>query len=279
MIVDVCPSAFNKSQIMKIGDPKSLSSYFTDNERKESKSIISDATVPQTLAGFAMLPQRRLSAQRDSTVATGLLRQRSSSLPSHMEKSSSASAPATLARTEGPGIARSLDEQFGTAMPPNPNGETSGVYSSERNWRDPKSALVHPQRIVFSPNTPPSPAQIAQLATLLETVKTGAVIKWIISRNGSLVVGPTIVDGVKLGHPTLIGGMPDPEGRIGGEVRSDDLPTGGGDPVLYMNNNSWRYSKYSNRKREHLKNASGLFAKLGFPLQDRWIDFDLVLSR
>jgi hypothetical protein len=264
-----------------------LPSYFCDSNESDMRlSPVGRAGISPTVVHSETFPLHRAPTRAEGAKTSVPLR-RSNSLPLLTGKLSLDAASAIPARTEGIEAIACFDDRYGTTMPPNPKGKKSGIYPSEFNMRDPKSALVHPQRIVFSRNNA-DPAQVAQLKTLFDAVKAGSVGKWIVSRNGSLVVGPAIVTenidgqddrdrgsqtgpGAKLGHPTLIGGIPDPRGRIGGEIRFGPHAEGG-EPVLYINNDSGRYSKYGNLTPEHLAHASARFAELGFPIEHHWID-------
>lgn len=131
--------------------------------------------------------------------------------------------------------------------------------------------LVHPSRIVLNRITP-------QLSDVLESIRDdlegGEVYKWTMARNGTLMLGRSRYRcGKKTywGHPTLVGGLREPEARMGGELRFGML-AGDLAPTLYINNDSGRYSEYVDRVREHLKNVGDRFRELGLPVKEQWID-------
>ena len=74
-----------------------------------------------------------------------------------------------------------------------------------------------------------------------------------------------------LGHPTLVGGFKEPEGRMGGELRYGKL-TDNSDPTFYINNDSGRYGEYEDRNKAMLENVAKRFENIGLSVKVQWID-------
>jgi len=87
-----------------------------------------------------------------------------------------------------------------------------------------------------------------------------------------------LVDALKnkklaLGHPTLVGGLKEPEGRMGGELRYGKLRKEDSHPVFYINNDSGRYGEYEDRNMTMLMNIANHFEEaLDVPVKAQWID-------
>lgn len=73
-----------------------------------------------------------------------------------------------------------------------------------------------------------------------------------------------------LGHPTLVGGLPEPEGRMGGELRYGKLKDDS-EPTFYINNDSGRYGEYEDRSEAMLKNVAKRFEDIGIAVEEKWI--------
>jgi len=166
-----------------------------------------------------------------------------------------------------------LDTLYGAALPPRAkDGKASGVQAAERNTGD-GMVLVHPGRIVLNPALNPElPTQLKDIANEL---RAGAVFKWNIARNGQLMLGKSKQpsgEKLGLGHPTLVGGLKEPEARMGGELRFGNPGAEHREPVFYINNDSGRYSEYADRNKAMLANVARRFADLGFPVHTAWVD-------
>jgi hypothetical protein len=166
-----------------------------------------------------------------------------------------------------------LDTLYGAARPPRAKaGKASGVQAAERNPQD-GMVLVHPGRIVLNPVLNPElPAQLKEVG---DELKAGAVFKWNIARNGQLMLAKSKQpsgEKLGLGHPTLVGGLKEPEARMGGELRFGKPGANDREPVFYINNDSGRYSEYADRNKAMLANVASRFADLGFPVETQWVD-------
>ena len=75
-----------------------------------------------------------------------------------------------------------------------------------------------------------------------------------------------------LGHPTLVGGLGEPEARMGGELHYGKLHEDDAEPAFYINNDSGRYSEYADRNEEMLKNVAKHFGEIGFPVKEKWVE-------
>lgn len=75
-----------------------------------------------------------------------------------------------------------------------------------------------------------------------------------------------------LGHPTLVGGFKEPEGRMGGELRYGKLHQDDPESTFYINNDSGRYGEYADRSPAMLQNIAERFKDLGIPVKKKWID-------
>ena len=166
-----------------------------------------------------------------------------------------------------------LDTLYGAARPPRAkSGKESGVQAAERNPQD-GMVLVHPGRIVLNPIL--TPELQARLKEIGDELKAGAVFKWNISRNGQLMLAKSKQpsgEKLGLGHPTLVGGLKEPEARMGGELRFGKPGAKDREPVFYINNDSGRYSEYADRNKAMLANVASRFADLGFPVATQWVD-------
>lgn len=165
-----------------------------------------------------------------------------------------------------------LDAMYGAARPPRAKpGKASGIQGPERNPQD-GMVLVHPGRIVINPTTPELPALLQEVR---DQLRAGAVYKWNISRNGQLMLAKSKhPGGEKLGwgHPTLVGGLKEPEARIGGELRFGKPNKSDPDSTFYINNDSGRYSEYGDRIAAMLGNVADRFEACGFSVETRWMD-------
>lgn len=197
-----------------------------------------------------------------------------------------------------------LDALYGSVQPPRAKpGRLSGIQKAER--REDGMVIVHPERIVVNPKITPDLSE--ELQAVRRDLKDGAVYKWNISRNGQLMLAKSKhPNGEKLGwgHPTLVGGLREPEARIGGELRfgkpartsstkttksAQPSPSarGGGrhrlisrllsnkgapKPSFYINNDSGRYSEYIDRKKAMLNNVAIRFQEVDFPVKTQWLD-------
>jgi len=166
-----------------------------------------------------------------------------------------------------------LDTLYGAARPPRAKGgKASGVQAAERNPQD-GMVVVHPGRIVL--NRTLNPELPAQLKDISDELKAGAVFKWNIARNGQLMLAKSKQpsgEKLGLGHPTLVGGLKEPEARMGGELRFGTPGAKDREPVFYINNDSGRYSEYGDRNKAMLANVAKRFADLGFPVDTQWVD-------
>jgi len=166
-----------------------------------------------------------------------------------------------------------LDTLYGAPRPPRAKGgKASGVQAAERNPQD-GMVLVHPGRIVLNPIlTPELPARLKEIG---DELKAGAVFKWNISRNGQLMLAKSKQpsgEKLGLGHPTLVGGLKEPEARMGGELRFGKPGAQDRQPGFYINNDSGRYSEYADRNKAMLANVASRFADVGFPVATQWVD-------
>ena len=172
-----------------------------------------------------------------------------------------------------------LDVMYGSAQPPRAKpGRASGIQKTERDKDG--MVIVHPGRIVLNPVlTPELPALLDKVRNEL---RDGAVYKWNVAKNGQLMLAKSRLFGgekLGLGHPTLVGGLKEPEARMGGELRFGKLDKDGPEPVFYINNDSGRYSEYVDRNGEMLKNTAHRFKDLGFPVKEQWLDKSKVALR
>ncbi len=166
-----------------------------------------------------------------------------------------------------------LDVTYGSARPPRAKSKkASGIQPAERNPQD-GMVLIHPGRIIVNPTL--TPELSVRLQEVRKELRIGAVYKWNISRNGQLMLAKSKHPrGEKLGwgHPTLVGGLREPEARIGGELRFGKPSEKAPGPVFYINNDSGRYSEYGDRIAAMLGNVAIRFGACGFSVQTQWID-------
>ncbi len=183
-----------------------------------------------------------------------------------------------------------LDTMFGILHKPGglQNDSMRLLHRSELDPPDGRTVRVHPDRILF-PATDIDPRRTAVLRMELEPHFSSMrsafqrhagyrsfCYNWIVTRNGQVAIAPSHVRCrrtnrlVELGHPTLIGGVAAPMGRIGGELRYAHF--GNGWRLFFINNNSGRYSADLDRSDLQLKNVADRFSALGFPVETQWHD-------
>ncbi len=169
--------------------------------------------------------------------------------------------------------ATDLDALYGAARPPRAKpGKASGIQGPERNPKD-GMVIVHPGRTIM--NLTLTPDLPARLQKVRKELQAGAVFKWNVSRNGELMLAKSREAGGKklgLGHPTLVGGLKEPEARIGGELRFGKPDESQPEPVFYINNDSGRYSEYGDRVGAMLGKVADRFKECGLPVQAQWMD-------
>lgn len=164
-----------------------------------------------------------------------------------------------------------LDALYGSVQPPRAKtGRISGIQKQERDKNG--MVIIHPGRVILNPTLTP------ELPAILEKIRCdlmdGAVYKWNISRNGQLMLAKSKhPGGEKLGwgHPTLVGGLKEPEARLGGELRFGTLDKNNPQPIFYINNDSGRYGEYEDRNTAMLRNVAERFKELNFPVAEQWI--------
>lgn len=145
--------------------------------------------------------------------------------------------------------------------------------------------VVHPRRSEFAWGTPSDEDKL-KMQQALASVQGGRPHKWMIDREGALVVGaakvteeewppakPNLARANSLGHVTLIGGSKAPPGRIGGEWYQEKPEGGAGNEGrLIIDNNSGRYSEFTHLEPRHLENVADRFKQLDCPVECNWID-------
>ncbi len=117
---------------------------------------------------------------------------------------------------------------------------------------------------------------------ILMELREGAVYKWNEAKNGQLMLGKSkypkdndYPEGRKLGlgHPTLVGGLKEPEARMGGELRLRTLGKDDLESVFDLNNDSGRYGEYEDRTPKMLRNVANHISKaFGIPVKEEWKD-------
>ena len=168
------------------------------------------------------------------------------------------------------------NELFGEARPATSKKPGKAAIHDSELQPDRETVRVHPHRIVLT-RRPPTDAQRHQLAALREAVLAGEVGKWVISSNGSLVMGLEKVadpDGTlrKSGHPTFVGGSNVARARISGEIYTKD----DGKLVVYINRDSGRYSEYDDLYEHHLANVAERMVDAGFVVEYEWLDREAI---
>ncbi|HET9644882.1 MAG TPA: hypothetical protein VFP68_16345 [Burkholderiaceae bacterium] len=106
----------------------------------------------------------------------------------------------------------------------------------------------------------------------LAALRNGSVpYKWTLSSNGTLFVGeakpvdPETGVRVKMGHPTLVGGMIQSQARFGGVLSYDK-----DNDEFIIDNDSGRFSEHAELTPENLSNVAVLFKEAGLEVRTRW---------
>jgi hypothetical protein len=177
-----------------------------------------------------------------------------------------------------------LDARYGETRPARAKpGRSSGVQPQELE-RDGRSVRVHPELLRFSQTdlrAGEKKLTEQQAVHIHESLKDGQLWKYQVADKGDMALAPAKVKErlptgeeieVRLGHVTLVGGTPEPKGRLGGEMRFGPLKEGG-EPVFFINNDSGRFSEYQDRNPSHLQAVAEDLKAIGLPEpQTQWID-------
>jgi len=186
----------------------------------------------------------------------------------------------------------SLTRQFSSSQPARgkvkDNERRSPIQADEKqplkngDWQtrvNPTRLRVTKDRIISNDGTPLTSDLSRHLP--IDKILTGEVsIKWGISKNGTLFIGQTKVPNaegnesgkshLKLGHPTLVGGMKIPEARISGMLYANS------DGKLAINNDSGRFSEYEDRKPAHLTSVAEIFKNHNLPVETEWMQVKTI---
>ncbi|HET7867058.1 MAG TPA: hypothetical protein VFL86_21875 [Burkholderiaceae bacterium] len=208
----------------------------------------------------------------------------SSDLGPRRSRSDTADCPARPHPIERASTLPNLDARYGPARPARVKpGRSSGVQPQELE-RDGRSVRLHPELLHFPQaalRAGTSKLTEQQAARIQQSLRSGQKWKYQVSDEGAVALAPDRVKEqlptgdeieVKLGHVTLVGGTPEPKGRLGGEMRFGPLKENG-EPVFFINNDSGRFSEYGDRYPAHLEAVAEDLKILGLPEpQLQWID-------
>jgi hypothetical protein len=165
-----------------------------------------------------------------------------------------------------------LDTQFGSLQPPrnvNKPGYVDGLKPTERDMRG--QPLMHPKRLEISTQRTESfswsSAEVQEKIDFAALKRGEKTYLWAMGALGSLFVGeeealgPDPKTGKPLfrSHPLLLGGGP---ARVCGQLGYDSE-----DDCFVLDDRSGRYSRYVDRKPEHLEAAAEVFRQSGLNIK------------
>ena len=225
------------------------------------------------------------------------LSQRTMTARQHQRVLSHSASSSTLFPTEK-GFStteQKLTSMYGSSQPARLRGKknnpfkTGPVYETEKEYlpNEDWHALINPTRILVTNQGIRTDNGLLNNGRLAEhlpinQVKNGEIsLRWVMTNNGSLSIGREEIKlsgrqaetrkQRKVGHPTLVGGMKLPRGRISGMMFAD------ADGHLVINNDSGRFSRYDDRKPEHLDSVAKLLARNGLEVKTEWVAVEPVI--